>query len=242
VNVSRAARLCLVAAVALSGCSDDDSPAESDGGSPTGHTIVTVAELQPLAERLADGYNDENPEVEVGVRVGSRRDAVRAAGAGGAIVPAIWLGPNGLRVTPIGRTLSVIIVPAGNPAQVGGVDAFAAGAIVSSQACGANSLFGNFAELVIRLGGREPDRGRVGTDCAADAVGRVAEGRLDAALVFRDDAAPLPPNVETVAVPDDQNIIIDVAYAPAGGGRTAFADWLGSDAARQILTEAGYLP
>jgi hypothetical protein len=234
--------LCLAAAVGLSTCSDDDSPAESDDGSPAGHTILTVAELQPLAERLADGYNDENPDGEVGVRVGSRRDVVRAAGAGGAIVPAIWLGADGPPVTPVGRTLAVIVVPAGNPAQVGGIDAFAAGATGNTQACGADSPFGNFATLVIRLGGREPDPGRVGTDCAPDAVSRVAEGQLDAALVFRDDAAPLPPGVETVAVPEDQNLIIDVAYAPAGGRRTAFAEWLGSDAARQILTEVGYLP
>jgi DNA-binding transcriptional LysR family regulator len=237
----------IAASVALAGCGGDDDDEASDIATEegSGGTVRTVEELEALATMLVDGYHADNPDSELTVTVESQNDVVQtaSAGTGVALLPEELLAGTGAASTVIGRVLAIIVVPEGNPAQVTGVDAFSMDAGVAARACGPDSSLGNFAEMVVRLGGVEPDPARMGTDCGADAVEQVAQGELDAALVFR-NGVTLPSGVEVIELPEDQNVIVDVAYTPSAGDDLAagFAAWLGSDAATQILTDEGYLP
>jgi ABC-type molybdate transport system substrate-binding protein len=54
----------------------------------------------------------------------------------------------------------------------------------------------------------------------------------------------IPPDVELVDVPEDQNIVLDVRYLPTSGTPSSgsFEEFLASEAAAQVLSELGFLP
>jgi hypothetical protein len=238
--------LAVVAAVVLSTCGGDDGgaadPPSAEGGGATA-TVHTVPELEPVVRGLVEAY-DETSDVGVELAVGPQNDVVRAVSDGrAAILPGAWLGGVDAEGVVIGRNLAIIAVPAGNPSQVTGVDTFAAGSGLDTAMCGADSPFGNFAALVVARGGVQPDPAHATSGCDADAVARVVRGELDAALVFR-AFVPIPDGVEVVSIPDDQNLVIEVRYAPVAANASAdsFQAFLRSDAAKQVLTQHGFLP
>jgi molybdate transport system substrate-binding protein len=233
-----------VAVLALAACGDDDDTGGS--GAASGDAIAavhTVASLEPVVGDLVMTYN-ESSDADVELVVGDQDQVVEAVSQGTpAVLPSLWLEGADTESVVIGRNLAIIVVPAGNPAQVTGVDAFAPDSGLDTMICGANTPAGNVAARILSLGGIDPDPSRIGESCDADAVGRVAAGEVDAALVFRGNVE-LPDGVEFVSIPDDQNIVIDVAYAPVASDTSAdsFQSFLESDAATQILSQHGFLP
>lgn len=219
----------------------DDAGADGAGGDGSRATITTVAALEPVVSGLVEAY-DESTDAGLEVAVSTQDQVVQAAAEGRpAIAPGARLGDaDGVA---IGRNLAIIAVPAGNPAQVTGVDAFASGSGLDTQICSGDTAFGNLGALVVRRAGVEPDASRVAAGCETDALARVARGELDATLVFR-GSVPIPKGVEAVTIPADQNIVIDIRYGPvvdeAGDG--SFQSFLASDAARQVLSQHGLLP
>jgi molybdate transport system substrate-binding protein len=237
--------LAVVTAAAACGGGDDDGAAPtSNPESSATATIHTVPQLEPVVTSLVDAYESEASGRQLDLSVGPPSDVVEAVSGGApAILPGAWLaGVEGDSVV-LGRNLAIIVVPEGNPGQVTGVDVFASYAGLSTAICGVDSPYGNFAALVVERGGVKPDPSEVGAGCEADAVARVAGGELDAALVFRNNVQ-IPDDVEVINIPDDQNLVIDIRYAPVAGEPTdgSFAQFLESDRADQILTEQGLLP
>jgi molybdate transport system substrate-binding protein len=238
----------LVGAVVLAACGNDggDEAATPGPGADGTGVIHTVDALAPLANRLVEAYEEENPGAGLSVAVSPQDEALQAVTdrAGSlAILPTPWLAGAGVDSTVVGRTLTVIAVPQGNPAQVTGLDAFAAGSGLRTRACGPDTPFGNFAGLVLNRAGVTPEPDTVASGCADEAVNQVAAGELDAALVFRTEA-DIPDGVETVAVPDEQNLIIEIAHAELADNEStgAFVEFLGTDRAKEVLMAAGYLP
>jgi molybdate transport system substrate-binding protein len=236
----------LLAAVAVAACGDDDGDAtgtpnpQGRGGAATIHT---VPQLEPVVRALVEA-NRQNSGAEIRLAVGPRDEVAYAVSQGApAILPGAWLGGASTKCVVLGRNLAIIAVPAGNPAQVTGVGAFAPATGLRTAICGADSPFGNFAGLVLARGGVQPDSGQVASGCDADAVARVARGELDAALLFR-SLVPIPAGVEVINIPDGQNLVIDVRYAPATNnrGNDSFEAFLASDPAKQVLTQHGLLP
>jgi hypothetical protein len=233
--------LAAVAAVAMAACSDDDG--DSAGSSGEIDAISTATPLEPVVTELVDAYN-ETSDVGIELAVTPQNEAVDGVSEGTpAILPTPWLSGTDADSVVIGRTLAIIAVPAGNPAQVNGVDAFAPDSGLDTMICGANTPAGNIAAQVLSLGGVQTDPARIDEGCDADAVARVARGELDAALVFRGNV-PIPEGVEFITIPDDQNVVIDFAYAPAAddASRESFQGFLESDTATQILSRHGLLP
>jgi molybdate transport system substrate-binding protein len=219
----------------------DDAGAGGARNDGSRATIMTVPELEPAVRGLVEAYVEAS-DSDLEVAVGTQDQVVQAVAEGRpAIAPGAWL--RDADSVAIGRYLPVIAVPAGNPARVTGVDAFASSSRLDTQICGADTAYGNLGELVVGRGGVQPDASRVAAGCEADALARVARGELDATLVFR-GSVPIPKGVEVVTIPDDQNIVIDVRYGPttdeAGDG--SFQSFLASDAATQVLSRQGLLP
>jgi hypothetical protein len=238
--------LAAVAAASVVACGGDDGDTTCGTGGESGGGVATVhtaPPLEPVVSELVDAYN-ETSDADIELAVAPQDEVVHAvSGCEPAVVPAAWLGGVDTESVVIGRNLAIIAVPAGNPSQVTGVDAFARDSVLETAICGAESPVGNFATLVLGRGGVRPDPARVGEGCDADVVARVASGQLDAALLFRGNV-PIPEGVEVVNLPDDQNLVIDIRYAPAADDAStdSFQGFLASDAAQQLLTQQGYLP
>jgi molybdate transport system substrate-binding protein len=237
----------LIAGVAVAACADDDEAAPaSDPEVGSGASVHTVPQLEDIVTRLRDAFGDDNQDTELSVTVGPQNQVTEAMSedsASMAVLPGPALDDPDADAAVLGRNLAIITVPEGNPAGVTGVDAFAAGAGAQTAICGADSMFGNFAAIVVRLGGVEPDRDRVSAGCEGEAVGRVASGELDAALVFR-NGVEIPEGVEVIDIPEEQNLVIDIHYVKPDGDEVIrdFAAFLESDRAVMILTQQGYLP
>jgi molybdate transport system substrate-binding protein len=202
-----------------------------------------AAPLEPVVTELIDAYS-ETSDAGIELAAAPQDEAVEAVSQGTpAILPSGWLEGVDTDSLVIGRNLAIIAVPAGNPAHVTGVDAFAPDSGLETMICGANSPASNLAATVLSLGGVAADPARIGEGCDADGVARVARGELDAALVFRGDT-PIPQGVEVINIPDDQNLVIDLEYAPAAAepSTDSFQGFLESDAATQILSQHGFLP
>jgi molybdate transport system substrate-binding protein len=245
--------LVVVAAVSLAACGGDDGGNGGPAGSGSADTVPgrgggvasvhTVSALEPVARELVDAYNGTS-DTGIELAVQPQDQAIQAVSQGSsAILPGVWLSGVDADTVAIGRNLAIIAVPAGNPAGVTGVEALAPGSPLDTELCGPNSQVGNFAALVAARGGVHPDPSRIAEGCEADALARVARGELDAALVFRANL-PIPDGVEVVNIPDDQNIVIDVSYAPAAGNPdpNSFQSFLATDQAAQVLSKHGLLP
>ena len=236
----------VLAAVALVACGDDDDATGASPGDEGGvATISTAPELEPVVTELIQAYGEASG-AGLELTVVPPDEVIQAVSEGTpAILPGAWLGDGATDSIVIGRNLAIIVVPAANPAEVTGLDAFAPESGLDTAICGADSSYGNLATLVLERAGVTPDPMRVGVGCDADAVARVAGGELDAALVFR-GSVEMPDGVEVVNVPEEQNIVIDVRYAPVGDAEdtnsNSFAQFLQSDQAEQILTLEGFLP
>ena len=237
----------VVAAVALAACGGDDgdSTDNASSGAEGAATIHTVSELEPVVTELIQSYGGASG-AGLELTVAPESEVVQAVSQGApAIVPGPFLGDTDTDSVVIGRNLAIIAVPAGNPGQVTSADAFAPGSALDTAICGADSAYGNLATLVLERMGVTPDPARVGVGCDADAVAQVASGDLDAALVFR-SFLEIPEGVEVVNIPEEQNLVIDIRYAPVGGTEgsdtDSFAEFLQSDQATQILTHDGLLP
>lgn len=246
VGRGKALELLLALVMALAACADDDggtAPTSSSGANATA-TIRTVPQLEPVVSSLVDGYESEGSGHQLELAVGGASEMMEAVSQGApAILPGPWLSAVEADSTVLGRNLAIIVVPEGNPGQVTGVDVFASDNSLSTALCGPDSPYGNFAALVVKRAGVEPDPGTVDSGCEGDAVARVANGELDAALAFRNNLQ-IPGGVEVINIPDDQNLVIDIRYAPVAGEPSdgSFAQFLESDRATQILTQAGLLP
>jgi hypothetical protein len=221
---------------------DDGASASPDGGGALA-TVHTVPPLEPVVRDLVDAYN-EATDAGVQLAVTPQDQAVQAVSQGTpAILPGPWLAGVDADNVVKGRNLAIIAITVGNPAQVGGVVAFASDSSLETAICGANSPFGNFAALVVGFGGVQPDPSRVAEGCEAEAVAREVRRELDAALVFR-AFVQIPEEVQVVNIPDDGNLVVNVRYAPAKGDASSdsFEGFLASDAAEQILSQRGFLP
>jgi hypothetical protein len=241
----------IAAALAVSACGGDDGdtggsarPGDDGGTGVEGlATIHTVTELEPMAQGLVDAYNEtSDAPVEVAVEAPDQAiEAVRQGSPG--ILPADWLTGVDVESTAIGRNLAIITVPAGNPSEVSGLDAFAEDSGLETAVCGPDSPYGNLAAALLSRANVELDPAQVGSGCEADAVARVARRELAAALVFR-NFVQIPADVEVVDIPEDQNIVLDVRYLPASAAPSSgsFEAFLASDSAAQILSGFGFLP
>ena len=237
----------VLAGLTLAACGSDSSSSDAPANKAGTVDLAVASQFQPVAQKLAAAYRDENPGKKVSVT------GLDQAGAGTvlseksadiAVLPSGWLGITKATGT-LGRNLAVIAVPTANPGNVAGLAAFGGDSKLRTTVCGVDTAVGDFTLGVLRKAKVTPRSSTISTsaDCPAKAMTALAGGQLDAALMFRNNVT-VPAGVKTIAIPDDENFVVPINYvvlqdnADASGFRT----FLASDQARTVLTENGYLP
>ena len=212
-------------------------------------TIYAVPSTAGILEALKIGFETANPDATVTIESGSATDSIATAvDADAGVFVAPFSTVSALKTLdrslgdplPFGRNLFVIAVPEGNPDDVSGLEVFEADG-ARTAICGPDSAYGNLAEIVVEDAGFSTEDSTVGTTCGRRSVNRVRTGDLDAALVQRTGTTDA---VDTVAIPDDDNVIIDFSMVPLGDDEvtTAWTSFVASAAGQNILEGRGFLP
>ncbi|MFC6010447.1 molybdate ABC transporter substrate-binding protein [Nocardia lasii] len=249
--------IALTGAVALAavGCGDDTAtkPASADEISGT-VTVFAAASLTGTFSELGKQFEAEHPGVKVvynfaassalaeQIKQGAPAD-VFASAAPKNMQQVVDAGDVTAKPVIFVRNRLEIAVPAGNPGDITGLADFGKSepkiALCAEQVpCGAA------AKTVFEVAGVTPQPDTREADVKA-VLTKVTLGEVDAALVYRTDVQAAGDKVEGIEFPEADKAINDypvapLAHAPNAKAATAFVDFIGSDKARTVFTDAGF--
>lgn len=140
----------------------------------------------------------------------------------------------------------VIVTKPGNPEKITTVaDLVNAGTV---SLCGASAPCGKFADQILATAGVTIPETSVtrGQDVKAT-LAAVTQGDANAAIVYTTDAKSVGDQVETVEIPEPQNVIADYPIASVKASTNAeaakaFIDFVLGPEGQKVLVAAGFLP
>jgi molybdate transport system substrate-binding protein len=146
---------------------------------------------------------------------------------------------------PFAHNRLVVIVPRGNPKQVKSLADLSRQGMAVSLAAPAVPVGRYAAEAFAKAGAPVPDASREAD--VKGVVSRVSMGEADAGVVYVTDVAPVKDTLETVSIPDAQNVvasypIAELKGAPNAAGAKEFVAYVLSQPGRRVLADAGFLP
>ena len=258
----RASALTLpVVALLLAGCGSGTEPVGAGGESGaradvlTGTlTVFAAASLTDVFTDLGDDLMADNPDLEVRFNfAGSSALAQQIVQGAPADVFASANEAQMAVATDDGRVASKpqiftsnllqIAVPAGNPADVTGLDDFTR-ADLALALCAPQVPCGSAADDVFAAAGITPHPDTYEEDVRA-ALTKVELGEVDAALVYASDVLSAGDKVEGIDFPEAKDTvnlypICVLADAPDPDAAQAFVDLVHSEKGQQALADAGF--
>lgn len=255
--------LALMSSVALAACGStaSDTPTAAAAATTTSVssadgvsgeiTVFAAASLQKAYEEIADAFTQAHPQASVTFDFQGSQDLV-AALAEGSSADVLATANNstmqsaaeqGLvgEQTEFATNVLTLIVPAGNPAGVTGLDSSLEGAdlviCAPSVPCG-EATMKLTEELGVTLHPVSEEQK------VTDVRGKVESGEADAGIVYTTDAAAAGDAVEQIALP--RNSVMNHYPVAVASGSTnaataqAFVDFVLSDAGQAILTSYGF--
>ncbi len=262
--------LSAVSSLFLAGCGDDDSTeigssSTTAGGSSTAthpglEGSITVSGAKSLADafdRIGEDFTAANPAVEVTFTFDSSSMlATQILDGAPADVFASADEANMTRLTdarliagkPVvfARNELIIITKPGNPERIRSLADLADAGVVSL--CGEDVPCGRYAKEALEAAGVViPESSVTRGQNAGATLTAVAEGDAAAGIVYVTDALGAGDTVETVDLPDGENVVADypigVLEASAGTAvAEAFVAYVLSDEGQATLAAFGFLP
>jgi molybdate transport system substrate-binding protein len=216
-------------------------------------TVFAAASLTDVFTALGDELTARNPDLDVRFNfAGSSALATQIVQGAPADVLASANEPQmqvvtdeGLATEPVVFTSNVlqIVVPAGNPAGVTGLEDFTRGDLAIAL-CAPEVPCGGAAADVFVAAGITPEPDTYEEDVRA-ALTKVEIGEVDAALVYASDVVSAGDEVEGIAFPEADGAVnrypvCVLADAPNPAAAEAFVDLVLSDDGQQELADAGF--
>lgn len=148
------------------------------------------------------------------------------------------------RRQPLARNLLQIAVERGNPLQINGLDDLARQEVVFVQAASPVPA-GRLAAQLLSTNRVDARPASYESDVRG-ALGRVALGEADAAIVYRSDLVSAPHTVEPVVIPDERNVstaypIATLRESANPSAARAWVEHVRGPAGRAALVDAGFL-
>ncbi|RKF29053.1 molybdate ABC transporter substrate-binding protein [Micromonospora globbae] len=244
----------LAVAVAASGCGGGDSPGGGGSGTSGTVTVFAAASLTESFTRIGDDFEAANPGTTVVFNFGGSSGLATQINEGApADVFAAAAPRNMATVTDAGnadgtpsvfaRNQLVIAVARGNPRGIRGLaDLTRPGTAVA--VCAEQVPCGAAARTALDAASVDLTPVTLEQDVKG-ALAKVRLGEVDAALVYRTDAAAADDDVSAVEFPESARAVNDypivaLADAPNPAGARAFVAYVRSDAGRAVLTGAGF--
>jgi molybdate transport system substrate-binding protein len=249
--------LALMTLTACGGSSSEGraAPGGGDDGRLTGTlTVFAAASLANVFPGLGDRLTAHNQELEV------QFNFAGSSGLAAQIVqgaPAdVFASANEAQMTIVAdaelqaqeavvftRNVLQIAVPAGNPAEVTGIEDFGREELTLA-VCAPDVPCGAAADQIFAAAGVTAAPDTLEEDVRA-ALTKVELGEVDAALVYASDVTSAGDAVEGIEVPEAEDAvnrypIAVLEDAPNAAAAEAFLVLMRSDAAQQALRDAGF--
>ena len=237
-------------------CGDDDPAATGHAASGLDGTITVfaAASLTDAFHEAADAFEEVNGDVTVDLNhAGSAglREQILAGAPADVFAAADMSNMNRLaeagelegEAVVMARNSLQIVVPAGNPGVVDGVDDFEDADLLIGL-CAAEVPCGDLGREVLDDAGVAPAPDTEEPDVRS-LLTKVASGDLDAGIVYLTDVVAAGDDVEGIDVPTDVNVVAEYPVAAlAGAGEpevaAAFVAFLLSEDGQAILASHGF--
>jgi molybdate transport system substrate-binding protein len=240
-----------------------DSTGSSSGSSPAASTDLTVFAASSLSgafTQIGKTFEQQHPGTHVTFNFGASDDLageIQSEGTADVFASAnpTWMDavqkkPGVSDRSDFAQNTLVIIVPQGNPANIKSIDDLANSGVqlvlaakgvpvgdYAREALG-NAGFANEAEQNV-VSNEEDD---------ASVVQKISTNEADAAIVYSSDiAGPSGAGVESIAIPDSDNVIATypiavVTGAPQSQVAAQFVDEVTGSSGESVLKTYGFLP
>lgn len=218
-------------------------------------TVFAAASLTAAFTDIGDAFTAANPASNVVLNFAGSSDLVAQIGEGApADVFASADLSNMTKVTDAGQNasepvvfatnLAEIIVGAGNPAGVAGVEDLADPDLILVQ-CAPEVPCGKYAAQIYENAGVTVTPKSLEDNVKA-VVTKVTLGEADAGIVYATDVTAAGPDAEGVEIPADINVVAEypiaaLTEAPNADGAQAFIDFVLGDEGQEILASYGFL-
>ncbi|WP_152192587.1 molybdate ABC transporter substrate-binding protein [Georgenia satyanarayanai] len=248
----RRAALAAVVVLALAACGGRAGTATTTDGPGGDLTVLAAASLNVVFADLAERFTAEYG-VEVAFSFAGSSDLVAQLDAGApadvlATADEATMGRALASGTVAGepqvfaRNTLTLVVPAGNPAGVTGLDASLDGAdlVVCAPQVPCGAATSALADLLGAVITPVSEEGSV-----TDVLGKVTSGQADAGLVYATDTAAAGDAVETVDVPRADEVVNDYPIAVTADAThpdlaAAWVDLVLGPEGRRVLGDAGF--
>ncbi|MFD4351438.1 molybdate ABC transporter substrate-binding protein [Nocardia sp. NPDC058518] len=242
-------------ALATVGCGNDTTTEPASADKVTGTvTVFAAASLTETFTELGKQFEAAHPGVKVVYNFGASSALAEQIKQGApADVFASAAPKNMQQVVDAGeitakpvtfvRNRLEIAVPAGNPGHITGLADF--GKTEPKIAlCAEQVPCGAAAKTVFEVAGVTPQPDTRESDVKA-VLTKVTLGEVDAALVYRTDVHAAGAKVDGIDFPESAKAVNDyplapLTKAPNSAAAAAFVEFIGSDKARAVFTEAGF--
>lgn len=243
-----------VTALLAAACSNGDDVDATSDGEPAGTlTVLAAASLTESFTALESALEQQHPELDISISFGPSSGLVEQVLAG---APADVLATadsttmedaaGALAGAPVvfARNALTIAVPAGNPGRVTSLADLARGELRVAL-CEPQVPCGAAAEQLLDLAGVDALPDTLEND-VKDVTGKVALGEVDAALIYRTDAAAEQDSIDTIDVPGAEEVVNDYPVAILSGtsnapAAEAFVEALTGEPGQELLAESGFV-
>jgi molybdate transport system substrate-binding protein len=259
--------LCCLGVVLAAGCGDDDaaSSTSSTAGDCPGWpqcdtvdgtvTVFAAASLTDAFGEVAEAFMVDNPDVTVELNLAGSstlREQILAGAPSDVFASANLsnmdqvVGGGAADESDVFATNSLeIVVPAGNPGDVDGLDDFANPDLLIGL-CAPEVPCGEFGREALANAGVTPAQDTDEPDVRS-LLTKVSEGELDAGLVYRSDVLAAGDVVEGIELAEDDNVVAEypiAVLAESGNAEAAeaFVAFLLGDDGQAILEAWGFGP
>ena len=256
---SRVAAVSVAMLLAATACGSSSRPKLVAGppGLRGSITVSAASSLSTAFEKLSREFSRRHPGTSVELNTGSSTALVTQIQQGApadvfasADVANMTVLVDARRTSGAPRVFArnrlAIVTKPGNPLRIAAVADLVNGPVVAL--CAATVPCGKYAQQIVSGAGlaipessvtREPD--------AQATVGAVANGDADAAIVYVTDARRAGTALQTVEIPDAQNVIATYPAAALSGSNApkvsrAFVAFLSTAPAQAVLASFGFLP
>lgn len=244
----------MVTALVVAACGRGSDPAESNSEPHGPLTVLAAASLTETFTDLEVELEAEYPDLDVAISFGPSSALVEQVRAGApadvlatantvTMDDAVAAGAVAEEPVVFARNRLTLAVPAGNPGGVISLADLADGELRVAL-CEPQVPCGAAAERLLDIAGIDALPDTLDNDVRAVA-GKVALGEVDAALIYRTDAAADPESIDTIDVPESDRVVNDypvalLSRAPNKTAAAAFVETLTGERGRNVLAEAGF--